>query len=330
VVADDRPRLLVRLGSLGDVVLATAAAAAWKRTLGAAPLDVLVKEPWADVWGGHPAVRRVIPWPAGASPGSVRADLRPRGYAEVLDLQNSLRTRALTRGLGVGLLPRPRRYGVRRRLLVHWKRFGPPADYGVRRSFLAAVDPGADDLPSVHPVPAARARAAEILGAGGNPVALVPGSRHATKRWPEERFRELAASLAGTERTAVLLGPDDEVDRTGWPGDTVFLREPLGVAAAVLARCATAVTGDTGLMHVAAAVGTPVVALFGPTVRAFGFFPSGPGHRVLERDLACRPCSVHGSARCPLGHFRCLLDITTDTVRAAVLDAIAATAGSAG
>jgi heptosyltransferase-2 len=59
-------------------------------------------------------------------------------------------------------------------------------------------------------------------------------------------------------------------------------------------------------MHVAEALGVPITALFGPTVRAFGFYPQGDGHRVFEQDLACRPCSVHGSPACPLGHHACM------------------------
>ena len=71
-------------------------------------------------------------------------------------------------------------------------------------------------------------------------------------------------------------------------------------------------------MHLAAAVGTPVVALFGPTVAEFGFVPAGPGHTVLERRLDCRPCSVHGGPRCPLGHFRCMKETAPEEVLAAL------------
>jgi heptosyltransferase-2 len=84
--------------------------------------------------------------------------------------------------------------------------------------------------------------------------------------------------------------------------------------AALLGRLSALVTNDSALMHAAAAVGTPVIALFGPTVTEFGFAPAGPGHRILERSLDCRPCSVHGSAHCPRGHFRCLKEIAPEDV----------------
>jgi heptosyltransferase-2 len=83
---------------------------------------------------------------------------------------------------------------------------------------------------------------------------------------------------------------------------------------ALLARARVVVSGDSGVMHMATGVGTPVVALFGPTVRQFGFFPYRGRAEVLERPLDCRPCSVMGGARCPMGHHRCLKDITPDEV----------------
>ncbi len=81
--------------------------------------------------------------------------------------------------------------------------------------------------------------------------------------------------------------------------------------AAILERARIQLGNDSGPGHLAAAVGTPVVAVFGPTDPARGFRPLGP--RVLTVDvgnsLDCRPCSVHGSRRCPLGHHRCMIDL---------------------
>ena len=70
----------------------------------------------------------------------------------------------------------------------------------------------------------------------------------------------------------------------------------------MLKRAAALISGDTGVMHMATGVGTPVVALFGPTVRQFGFFPYNAHASVVERNLGCRPCSSHGGDACPLGH----------------------------
>jgi heptosyltransferase-2 len=76
-------------------------------------------------------------------------------------------------------------------------------------------------------------------------------------------------------------------------------------------------------MHMATGVGTPVVALFGPTVRQFGFFPYRSPSAVVELDLPCRPCSAHGTRRCPLGHHRCLRAMLPELVYATLSKALA-------
>jgi heptosyltransferase-2 len=84
--------------------------------------------------------------------------------------------------------------------------------------------------------------------------------------------------------------------------------------AAHIARCRVFVGNDSGLMHLAEAVGVPVVALFGPTVEAFGYYPSLAKSRTIERRLACRPCSRNGSTPCPKGTGECLTAIKPETV----------------
>ena len=72
---------------------------------------------------------------------------------------------------------------------------------------------------------------------------------------------------------------------------------------------------DTGLMHVATAVGTPVTVVFGPTVREFGYFPyKVENARVVEADVWCRPCTHNGRKSCPLGHFRCMREVGVERV----------------
>jgi heptosyltransferase-2 len=83
----------------------------------------------------------------------------------------------------------------------------------------------------------------------------------------------------------------------------------------LLARCLALVTNDSAPQHLASAVGTPTVTLFGPTVPAFGFGPLAPRSRTLGHPaLSCRPCHPHGPPACPLGHWRCMQELDVDEV----------------
>jgi heptosyltransferase-2 len=160
------------------------------------------------------------------------------------------------------------------------------------------------------------ATAAAALGAArvtGSFVALAPGSARPTKRWPF--YRELATMLAA-EVPVVVIGASGD----GWGpaaagrGLADLSGLPLRASAAVLARAAAAVVNDSAPLHLAQAVGTPAVALFGPTHPRLGFGPRGPRDVVLGLDLDCRPCSTHGGTRCPLRHHRCLRALSATTV----------------
>ena len=84
---------------------------------------------------------------------------------------------------------------------------------------------------------------------------------------------------------------------------------------ALIQRAGVLVTNDSAPLHFAQAVGTPTVAIFGPTIPGFGFGPRGPGDHALGVDgLACRPCSAHGPAACPLGHHSCMQSLAVETV----------------
>jgi ADP-heptose:LPS heptosyltransferase len=243
------------------------------------------------------------------------------GYRDTLDLQSSPRTRLLTGLAGLSNVRRPRLRRRERRRLLHLHHGGPSAGYRVLDSFLETLGKESRALPSIHPDPDARARARVLLPRRGG-LGLAPGARHATKRWPLERFVAVGREAVSRGPVAVFFGPDEEALHREWEalwpadGSWIGIREAIPATSACLARLDHLVTNDTGLMHLAAAVGTPVVALFGPTVRNFGFAPAGEGHHVLEVDgLDCRPCSLHGGSRCPREHFRCMLELDVGMVR---------------
>lgn len=105
----------------------------------------------------------------------------------------------------------------------------------------------------------------------------------------------------------------------------------LGDLAALLARARALVVNDSGPGHVASAVGTPVVAVFGPTVPAFGYTPWGERNTIVEHPaLTCRPCDSHGPQVCPLRHHRCMTEIPAERVIAALAGVLGLTPSGPG
>ena len=194
---------------------------------------------------------------------------------------------------------------------------------------LALAGPDALPAPEVALglAPADRAAADAWLAARGiEPgfVALAPGSIWGTKRWPY--YPELAAALG---RPVVVIGSRDDAELAAAvvaaaPGRAHSATGELDLrtAAALLGRASVLVTNDSAPLHLATAAGTPVVALFGPTVPAQGFGPRGAADRALGVTLGCRPCSAHGPQVCPLVHHRCMRDLPVEQV----VRAVAATA----
>lgn len=145
--------------------------------------------------------------------------------------------------------------------------------------------------PDLRPSEADRLRADRLASALGGPVvALHPGSSTAAKRWPAERWCALADSLDARGFNPVWVGKKGEADTlrrvTPKAADLCGAFSPLGTAA-LLAHCKALVTADSGPMHMAGAVGCPVVGLFGPT-SARKFRPWGEGHQLLQAECPRR------------------------------------------
>jgi len=189
------------------------------------------------------------------------------------------------------------------------------------------------------PPPPSPALAGRLAAAGIAPGARLagvhPGAAWATKRWLPERFAELCRRLKSEGLTPVLIGgPGDaalgaEIAAASGAADLVG-KTDLEELKSLMGRLSLFVTNDSGPMHLAAAAGVPVVAIFGATTRELGFFPYGAGHRVVEADLACRPCGLHGAKACPEGHFLCMRLLSVDQVQQACREALAAASAKSG
>ena len=192
---------------------------------------------------------------------------------------------------------------------------------------------GFSRYPQLLAAPAEEADAARLLGDLSSFVAMAPSSVWATKRWPGERFGALAERLWKEKglRT-VVVGSDSPEDQTAAASLVAAAPESqplnlsgktsLGSLKSVLSRAQLVVSNDSSPLHMAIAVGRPVVGVFGPTTRELGFFPLAPEGRSAVAEvpgLECRPCGLHGHQACPAGHFRCMLDLREEQVYKEIL-----------
>jgi len=326
----DLPRggtLVVQTAFLGDVVLTTGLLSHLAERHG--PVDVVTTRAAAGLLETHPAVRRVVAYDKrGAERGlggfwRKAGELRRERYARAYLPHRSLRSAALALAAGI-----PERIGFAGSpgSLSYTRSVSRPDGGHEAERILALAEPmaGAVARVSLGLTEADRALAAAWLDRHGvsEPfIALAPGSIWGTKRWPG--YAELIARLE--HRIVIVGGPEDqtlaaELARTAPERVHVAAGAlPLRASAALLARAALLVTNDSAPLHLASAVGTRVVAIFGPTIPGFGFGPRGGADRIVElAGLACRPCSSHGPAVCPLGHHRCMRDLRVEAVMEAV------------
>lgn len=151
-------------------------------------------------------------------------------------------------------------------------------------------------------------------------VFLAPGSVWSTKRWPIERFKELARTLIAQGLPVTLIGSADERDvcetiKAEVPEVMNFAgQKSLYESIAHLQNGIALVTNDSGAMHMAAVAGCPTVAIFGPTVLALGFRPWQTGSYVAQSPLPCRPCGKHGAKSCPIGTHACMKNVSLEDV----------------
>ena len=317
--------LVVRLGSLGDLVHALPAVAALRGRFPDADIDWVVDAPHRELLDLVPVLSRRYVWHRWQGLVSTLRQLRRRRYDIAYDLQGLIKSAALARGSGarriVGFAPSALREPAA--AWLYSERRDPGAVRHVIEKNLALVAPevgvlgGAWAFPLLvgeRPVVSA-VRAS--LGEGSDRFVIVnPGASWETKRWPPNRFGAVAAFVRRVHhlRSVVVWGPGEEhlaADVIGHAGGAAVLAPPTSLAD-LLALCreaALVVSGDTGPLQLASAVGTPVVAIFGPTDPGRNG-PWAAADRAVSRFTECR---CHHRRRCRAARW-CLSTISVDEV----------------
>ena len=315
--------LVTRLNYLGDVVLSLSMVDALRRTHPEIEIDYLTREPAASLLRPDPRFARVLTWHDGANSAlAMVKTLRLRRYRAAIDLYSNPRSAWLSWLSGA-----PVRIGGNRRgrRLLYTHRVQPPAGMPVIDVFMEYAKPLGVSGPATKPALAfsaherdeAEAHLEKVGAAAGvrSPrIGVHPGGKWSVKRWPAAHFATLVDQLekAGA-RVVVFTGPaerdaTDEVMRRVTTSPAVL--EPLDIrATASVISCLDAMVAcDGGIMHTSIAAGTPTVGIFGSSQSSvwFPYEKVGP-YRAAEIDVPCRPCHQHV---CPLGHTRCLNDLS--------------------
>jgi ADP-heptose:LPS heptosyltransferase len=343
--ASTAPRriLLLRLERIGDLLMVLEAITSVRAMAPTAEIDLVVGSwnlPLARLIPGVDAVESLdVPWMARQGRGVSWTSLvararawRSKGYDLALNFEPDIRSNLLLALSGAprragfisggggamltdALSPDPHAHITENANTLVSRVFGPRRDATRTERRLNIPDE-------------ARRRAIELVGTPSHGVPLVgiqPAAGRQIKEWDPARFAEVGSALARTRNAAVvLMGAESDravldAVRHAWPADVPLIELPvqtdLVVLAAVLERMALVITGDTGPMHLAAAMGTPIVAIFGPSLPT-RYAPLSPRSRVVRIDIPCSPCNLmrRPPERC-VGHVPdCLSGITSASV----------------
>jgi len=318
--------LLVRLSSVGDIILATPTAALLRLRYPRARITWLVDAGYLDLVRGNPHIDAAVEYDYTGEhrgPGGVRrlAD-RLKPVDLLVDIQHKVRSLMLSAILHPAerrVLVKRRGFGIIKALIGQDAILGAP--HQVERYLQVLGDEMTGDAPAPVLLASEEEQEAAKASLGGeNFIGIVAGARHPTKTWPVRHVAALADRCRDEGYRVALLGGQEDGSLTGAVAnsmqaepDYIYTGGSLGRLAGVLSCCRAVVSPDSGPAHMAGALGVPVVAVFGPTSPG-RWAPRGPRVKVVRRGLACSPCSNHGGASCPVDTYECMNELGPEEV----------------
>jgi len=323
--------LILRLSSIGDILLSSSFIRQVRTAYPDAQVDFVIKEQFHDLVRYNPHLNNIYlvkPDQGRAGLKELRAGLIRKNYSCIFDLHNNFRTRYLTASLTADYKNKIRKDKFKRALLVYFKINNYKEVTAIPERYLKVsgsnniVDDGLGlEIFWNDQHESAVSKLAAEKDLGKDYTALAPAASFFTKSWPAESYQELIKKICthSSNKIVLLGGPQDKeyLDGLVLSDQVVNLAGLTGIleSAVVLSRAKAVVSNDSGLMHLAAAVKTPVLAIFGSTVKELGFFPYRAESTVIENnEIKCRPCSHVGRRECPKKHFKCMTEILPETV----------------
>lgn len=320
------------------MILTTPLLAHLARSTDAGTVDVVATPQGASLLKGHPAVGRLVAYDKRGADSGISGFRRVVNTIRSIDkddvvylAQGSIRSAMLALAARY-----PNRIGFDtadgRWLYTKRVKYREDLHHSQRLLSLAEEQPSAssalpalgESRPRLYPSQADKQAVDALLSEaefdGSVPlVAVAPGSVWATKRWPY--YPDLARLLPGDWRIVVVGSAQDRglagLIVAAAPGRTIDATGHLSLLASaeLIGRASVLITNDSAPLHMASAMNTPTVAVFGPTAPRLGFGPLAARNAIAEIvDLECRPCHAHGPMTCPLGHFNCMRHLDADRV----------------
>lgn len=322
--------LIAQTAFLGDIVLTTALIRETRKLFPNAEIDFLTAPRTVNLVKNDPHLREVVVF-----------DKHNHKYRNFLKLIPELRKKNydlaiiphsyLTTNLLVLLAGIKERVGFNRRisrfLLTQRIEYGTGhVSQRILNLLKAFTNEKLSPETELHYTQQEKEKALKFLPEGEKIIAIAPGSVWATKRWPLEYFTELSGLLVKSGYQIVLIGSSQEnelAEKIIADADIKAVNAcgklSLMESCALIDAVDLLVCNDSAPLHLANAVETPVFAMFGPTVKDFGFYPYRESDHLFEIDLKCRPCGLHGGNKCPLGHHNCMRKITPEIVHKEII-----------
>ncbi len=310
--------LLVRFSSLGDVLLTTPLIRSLKKLNNNFEIDFIIKEQFKDVVSNNPYIRKVFAIKNFNELKRIKNKLIENKYDIVINLQNNFRSRKFVKGIS------PKIFGYKKEninkfLLVNFKInrlqniIPTPVRYANSIPGFRLDNEGLELFIPENIKP--------TITEKPDTIGFCPGSVHKTKMWPEEYFIKLGNMFSEKGYRIILFGGKSDRQICSRISGKIFSAidasndNKLFETSVNMKLCKTVICNDSGLMHTAVANKVPVVALFGSTVKEFGFAPYKSKSLVIENSLLrCRPCTHIGLNECPKKHFDCMKTLTPEFV----------------
>jgi len=318
--------LFIRFSSLGDVLLTTPIIRTFRIHFSNAEIHFLTKSQFSQLLENNPNVDNILRFnPTTETMLQLIIRLQKEHYTYIIDLHGKLRSGLIKQFVNGKTYTYDKKHAYRKKLLKDHSLEPIASTVDLYASVLTSFDIELKSRKLDLYLPKNSEAITGIFLPNMNRkliVTISPGASWFTKQYPAEYYKALIKMIVERyDVHIVLIGTEDEKELTFELAKTADNnitdlggRTSLMETAVIIDRSDVFISGDCGPMHMAAALGKPQIALFGPTHPILGFSPINDNAVVLSVDAECSPCSLHGQQQCPFGHFNCMKEIRPERV----------------